>query len=970
MPENSGGFGGEDGYIASRGQGRASRKSNDDGVTYFKSVVKQLKKGNDEMLAETDHFLEARNAAYEHFDVTMMQKRLETEKLNAADRLELEKNLAAAIQSANETAYRATEKYIENLKKSGNAKDRREHNKRTQEVLADKKKESAKMYEIEMQAAKDMGKEGKRERAKLRANRAKEILEESEEESRLEAEARQLDETESLKSLGRVNDGIKKLVSKDFKGGISSVMAEAGKINLSEVTKNFHDNVASMKNELNDKEGTLVKLNELGDSKEVREKRLKLEEEIGEKKKEIEKEAAKEFASAAAEAIVSKIGADYKAAFGEAERFLTSSAAHMNARLQGTWENFNSITDLVTSNLSISPYVQTQRVLDQIKEASDQGIAYNLEQRAFLSEISDKIANTFDAFDSNLTRLIRLQQADSTAARLGMEATLTKLFNSMFEDTSYLGGPGGGGLADQVAAAILDAESQLGRNAAAEFEYTVQKWLGSLSSLGMSETAITNIAQGLNYLATGDVTSLSSNSSLQTLFAMSANRANLSYANILTGGLNASNTNKLLEAMVEYLKEIAENADNQVVKGAYGNIFNLSLSDLKAISNITQSEISTIAGNNPSYTSMNLELMNQFAQLPMRMSMPEMLGNIYNNAMYGLASDMANNPVTYAMTKMLNFAETLGTDINIPFVSAAGFGLDLNTTVLGLVKTASNIMTIMGLAGTILNGLRGITAMGGLNLAAWGATETTQRGGIGNLLSTIVGGVSGSQTTYRTNYNKEDTTNQSLAQATEDSKSTKKITNKGFEDEEDDAKSANKATVASSSIKGKGDNWFWVRDVLLNAVYDTVENGSLRVIDRPMGNYLTSILGTQPIVESGVVKTMIAGSSSLEVIVKDYRGGTIPVRVTNSSEMAPKSSVSISGNVNIDKNMLKAAIAEALGFKDESGIPVTEHTMAQLVDKIAEDNIRIRAADSYGIPVVINGVGSSLPGHKIPVTTN
>ena len=486
----------------------------------------------------------------------------------------------------------------------------------------------------------------------------------------------------------------------------------------------------------------------------------------------------------------------------------------------------------------------------------------------------------------------------------------------------------------------------------------------------MSKTAITNIAQGLNYLATGDVTSLSSNSSLQTLFAMSANRANLSYADLLTGGLNASNTNRLLEAMVEYLKEIAENADNQVVKGAYGSIFNLSLSDLKAISNITESEISTLAGNNLSYTSMNSELRNQFIQLPMRMSMPEFLGNIYNNAMYGLASDMANNPVTYAMTKMLNFAETLGTDINIPFINAAGFGLDLNTTVLGLVKTASNIATIMGLAGTVLNGLQSIGAGFGLNLDAWGGTETTQRGGVGNLLSSIIGGLSGSEVSYRTNYNQQDTTSQSLAQATEDANETKKTTNKGFEEEQDNAKIANEATVASSSIKGNGSDWFWVKDVLFDAVYDNGKN-SLRVFDDEMYKAITNVT------DSNRVRVMISSDHTISTIVQNNSNNPIPVNITNAGAIFPTSGIKISNSsdikVSISEDTLKSAIEKALGMVTDDGNPrqSDQKTLADFLNQaLSTTGLSVSTSPgSSALNVVINGLSGSV-SRGLPVSVN
>ena len=109
---------------------------------------------------------------------------------------------------------------------------------------------------------------------------------------------------------------------------------------------------------------------------------------------------------------------------------------------------------------------------------------------------------------------------------------------------------------------------------ALSFEYQVQKWLGSLYSLGMDSGTISTIAQGLNYLGTGNVEALNGNESLQSLLAMSASRAGISYADILTGGLDADTTNNLMKSMIEYLKSIAENTDNnQVTKSAYSTGF-------------------------------------------------------------------------------------------------------------------------------------------------------------------------------------------------------------------------------------------------------------------------------------------------------------------------------------------------------------------------------------------------------------
>ena len=919
----------------------------------YMDEIKGAKKLYSILLGENERYLAIKKQREEAHNIEALEAEVNNAKLSEAEHEAAIIELNEARKKVTAEALNVCLQYAQNLNKRGTALERSENIKRAKEAIEEKKKQEKDAFDIEYANATGP------ERKRLKSERIRQLREAQKEEDALREQQRKLDNTESMKSFRAVQSGMQNIVKGDFKRGVGSILAGAASFSLKDIVENLSKETAAARENLEKKEAEFAEMNDLNPQN-----AKKREEELHNYRKELQKAEAKEFGAKAAEAlvdIVNQIGSDYEKAFSEAENFLTSYGAHFNARMQGTEDTFKKMTDLVTTNLSISPYVSTRKVLEAIKNASDEGIAYNLEQRAFLSEIADKVANTFDAFDSNLTRLIRLQQSDSTAARLGMEAILTKFFNSMYEDTSYLNK---GGLADAVAGALLDAESQLSRAAATEFEYAVQKWLGSLSSLGMSDQAITNIAQGINYLATGDVTSLASNTSLQTLFAMSANRAGLSYAELLTSGLNASNTNKLLQSMVQYLKEIAENSDNQVVKGAYGNIFNMSLSDLKAISNLTENEISTIAGNSVSFDSMNTELVNQFNQIKNRTALPEKLSNVYNNAMYGLASDMANNPVTWAVTKMLNFAESLNTDISIPFISAAGFGLDLNTTILGLVRTAKGITTILGLADTILNGIQSARAGFGLDLSKWGGTDTTARGGVGNLLSSIIGGISGSQATYRTNFNKQDTTDQSLAQATEDSKSTKKITNKGFEEDEDDAKAATKATVAASSQKGSGNSWFWVRDVLFDLVYDSSHH-ALTVIDTPMKNFLTDVIGTSRITTAeGSVKTTLTNSdTALKVIVQSYPVQQIPVRVVNSSEMAPKSSVSISGgNVSIDPNTLIKSIQVALGFVNEKG-QVAENTLSKFIDNaVGMEGLTVKSNTSQALNVRID---SANPGATV-----
>lgn len=466
-------------------------------------------------------------------------------------------------------------------------------------------------------------------------------------------------------------------------------------------------------------------------------------------------------------------GAMGKGGMKEAEDFLVSSKSLVESRLQGSEKEYDKIVELIENNTAISPYMKTQDILQNMKTLAESGIAYNIEERAFLATISDKIAATFDAFDSNLTRLIKLQQADTTAARLGMEASLTKFLNNMFQDTSYLTG-----LSDSVAGAIIDANASLSRNASAEFEYIVQKWLGALSSLGMSEGTITSIAEGLNYIATGDVENLSSNTSLQTLFAMSAAQAQgLNYADLLTEGLDASKANKLLESMVLYLKDIAENADNQVVRSAYGDVFGMSISDMKAISNLSTTDISNIASSYLSYSAMNQELNNQFANLASRVSMSEKLDNIYKNAVYGVGSDLLGNPVTYSMYKMLEFMEGNSLNINIPFINAFGTGVDLNTSVNGLLNLGLGLSSAVGLAAQILGGLGTLKTP---SLGMWNSQEYTTRGS--GFAFSNASGLSTSGSSFVGSGNMDDMQTSVLSSASDDAEETGEIVNKNQKD--------------------------------------------------------------------------------------------------------------------------------------------------------------------------------------------
>ena len=391
----------------------------------------------------------------------------------------------------------------------------------------------------------------------------------------------------------------------------------------------------------------------------------------------------------------------------------SSYQSKINTRLQGSGKQWQSsggffgfggsggIEDTLSKALGTNAFVKTADVMNNVVKATELGIAYNIEQRAFLQTISENIANTFDAFDSSLLRIIRIQQADSTAARLGLEASLTKFLNSNFQNTEYLSRT-----FDTVTANLLEATSTMSGSSAVGFEYVVQKWLGSLMSVGFSESAISQISSALGMLGSGNVSGLSNNTAMQNLLVMAASRSGgKSYAELLADGLDASETNKLMAAMVSYLQEIAQGS-NQIVQSQYASLFGISMSDLKSIGNL---------GTNLNYISRSMldyggainELYGQmtYANLSSRLSIGKQMENIFANTEYAIGSNIAANPALYALWKVASMIEGVVGGIAIPTFSVMGNMVDLNTTVTNLMRAGIVGVSTLGAIGDIITGI-------------------------------------------------------------------------------------------------------------------------------------------------------------------------------------------------------------------------------------------------------------------------
>ena len=376
----------------------------------------------------------------------------------------------------------------------------------------------------------------------------------------------------------------------------------------------------------------------------------------------------------------------------------------VNARLQGSRIDtgnyganyFSALESSLTSAVGVTPLFSTQDMLSNLQALVQEGIASNVEQRAFIQTAKDEIATTFDASNAALLRIIRLQQQDSTAARLGMEAYLTRFLNELVDNTEYLNRT-----FDTVQEALLEASSMMTEGASTEMEYVVQKWLGALTGVGLSENAASGIAQALGYLGSGNVEGLNS-SAFQNLLVMAASRSNQSYSELLTGGLSAQSADSLMRSMVEYMAGI-NSGGNNVVRSQFASTFGLSVSDLMAASNLASS-LDDITGNFLSFGGMYEELAYQLGQVSDRLTMSGKIDTYLNNLQFGLASNIASNPASAAIWRITNMISDAG-GINIPTVMALGTGVDMNTTVEQLVRAGLVGVSSLGMIGDLVSGI-------------------------------------------------------------------------------------------------------------------------------------------------------------------------------------------------------------------------------------------------------------------------
>ena len=401
----------------------------------------------------------------------------------------------------------------------------------------------------------------------------------------------------------------------------------------------------------------------------------------------------------------------------------------VNARLQGsTVGSFSKVTKEL-SEVAFSPLIKTEDLYENVKSLVQSGVAQNVSQRAFFQTVKSGIAETFDATESYMKRIIRIQQNDSTAARLGMEAYLTRWLNAYVENTEYLTTT-----FDNVASSLLEASAVIGAGgkagASLEFEAVVQNWLGAMTGVGFSESSAQAIADALGQLGSGNLDVL--NSDIGTLLTLAAASTGQDIGEMLVEGLDATKTNELLESAVLYLQTIANSSSNNVTKAEMAKIFGVSMSDLVSIASIDTTKI-TASTKEFTYEAMYKELGDQLKALPGRMGISNILGNALNNFTYQTGMGIAGNAVTRALWDITDLIQGVTGGINIPAISVMGNMLDLETTVENLAKLGIVGVSALANTGKIIKGAASV--FNGSNLLDYIGANATNANYSVNLLN-------------------------------------------------------------------------------------------------------------------------------------------------------------------------------------------------------------------------------------------
>jgi hypothetical protein len=367
--------------------------------------------------------------------------------------------------------------------------------------------------------------------------------------------------------------------------------------------------------------------------------------------------------------------------------------------LLGTGRSYDSAKSMIDRVVGLNPVVRQTEVLERLEEYIKSGVIRDAELRATLSTIGTKITNTFNSLDPTLLSLTKILKEDTTIARLGMETALTRYMAGEYEDTTYFAD----NTNEYVSAQLLQAMSQMGRDQGLALEYSVQKWLGSFVSVGVSEETAKKIADGIGYLTSGNIEGLTSNTSLLNLLLGAANNGGVDIASILQNGANASTIDKLMQGLYAQMLDI-EASDNQVVKSQYANLYGMSISDITAMNNLTQAQVDANLTENLGASDMAKLTEQELKSAISRVATSTLIENAIDNVMSIVGENIASNAGMSIMWQLADMVTQAG-GISVPGVLALGTGLSQIPDVDQIAKLGLLTGSVLGSIGDVIASL-------------------------------------------------------------------------------------------------------------------------------------------------------------------------------------------------------------------------------------------------------------------------
>ena len=374
---------------------------------------------------------------------------------------------------------------------------------------------------------------------------------------------------------------------------------------------------------------------------------------------------------------LNSIGNELKRSIDQTISQYVGSIEKLSYSLNGNLRNYSDITSNLNKILNGQNLVSQEGAFKNLTDIVTKGIVNNPEQKAFLQSLSEDLGMEFKVTTDTMRQLIRIQGEDSTANRMAIEYSLNEFLVQNYRTGEYIRD----GFQD-VSKALLESQALMTSSVAASYEATIQTWMGSLYSNGVSSGTVKDLAKAINAVGSGDIEGLGSG--ISNLVLMGAARSGLDYGELLNRGFQGNDVNRLMQGISGYLTEISGSSSN-VVLNQLGKIFGVSVTDLAAIRNNGISNVAGIGAN------ANTEsMLNGITGLVPGVNR---LMNGINNFSYGWGANLASNPeylLQYEIAR--NFIEPIGNILGNGVSSVGSLFGPIGSIVGGVLGGASSLL--------------------------------------------------------------------------------------------------------------------------------------------------------------------------------------------------------------------------------------------------------------------------------------